>query len=403
MALAPALLACISTSIWIYLLVARGGFWLAAQCDGAVPRPTSPPAAPERDWPHIAAVVPARDEEAVIGRSVDSLLRQDYAGQLSIIVVDDHSSDNTAAVAAAAAAGAATAGAYESAPLSRAATVLSAPELKEGWSGKLSAVAAGLAYLSAQPHPPEYVLLTDADICHAPQMLAGLVCLATDKRTVLTSLMAKLRCESMAERALIPAFIFFFQMLYPFAWVNRADRATAAAAGGCMLIHRPTLIAAGGIGQIRGALIDDCALARLLKPHGPIWIGLTERATSVRAYGSIGDVAQMVVRSAYAELRFSPWRLAGAIAGMLITYLAPPALAIFGSGVPQLVGACTWGAMAIAFQPTLRFYGRARAWGLALPAIAMVYVICTMMSAYQHLRGRSGFWKGRVHLRASEG
>ena len=326
-------LSCAMTATWIYLLVARGGFWLASQRDAApiaqaqpqarspdapAPGTLSPTAAAA--WPHVGVVIPARDEASVIGRSLGSLLEQDYPGELTIVVVDDHSSDATLAIAATIAVSQTSTGrAFD-----RTATVLPAPDLSEGWSGKLWAAATGVRHLSSLPHPPDYVLLTDADICHAPDTLSWLVGHATRTQCVLTSLMAKLRCESLAEQAFVPAFVFFFQMLYPFAWVNRRDRSTAAAAGGCVLIHRQTLATAGGIEQIRGALIDDCALARLLKPHGPIWIGLTERAISIRPYRSLRDVAQMVTRSAYAELRFSPWRLAGAIAGMAVTYLHLP-------------------------------------------------------------------------------
>jgi len=213
--------------------------------------------------------------------------------------------------------------------------------------------------------------------------------------------MAKLRCQSLAERAFIPAFIFFFQLLYPFAWVNRADRRTAAAAGGCMLVKRVTLQAAGGIPAIRGELIDDCALARLLKGHGAIRLGLTERARSIRANASLADIRQMVVRSAYAQLRFSPWLLAGTTAAMSVAFLAPPALALLARGEPQWLGALAWALMALAVQPMLRFYAVSPAWGLALPLIATTYLAFTLDSAFRHWRGRGGAWKGRIHHAAS--
>ncbi len=389
--LAAASLACVACAVWVYLLAARGGFWRASLRDDAATHPSADPIV----WPHVAIVMPARDEEDVIGPSVESLLRQDYRGKLSLIVVDDHSSDRTAAEAVSAGNSA------EAAGSPRTLTVLTAPPLPGGWTGKLWAVFTGVRHSSALPEPPEYLLLTDADICHASVTLTDLVRRALGERTVLTSLMAKLRCESFAERALIPAFIFFFQMLYPFAWVNRADRSTAAAAGGCMLVHRRALASAGGIEAIRGELIDDCALARLLKPHGPIWIGLTERVRSIRAYRSVGDIGHMITRSAYAQLGFSRWWLASTTAAMTLTYLAPPALSLLGSGIPQLLGALAWAAMALAFQPILRFYRVSPWWGLALPAIATAYLVLTLASAYQHMRGRSGSWKGRVHWRMS--
>jgi hopene-associated glycosyltransferase HpnB len=239
--------------------------------------------------------------------------------------------------------------------------------------------------------------LTDADICFAAETLTDLVRRSVHGRLVLTSLMAKLRCQSLAERACIPAFIFFFQMLYPFAWVNRPERSTAAAAGGCMLVQRATLQAAGGIELIRGELIDDCALARLLKGHGPIWLGLTERVRSIRPNASLAEIRHMVARSAYAQLRFSPWRLAGTTAAMIVTFVLPPGLALLSSGAPQWLGALAWMLMALSVQPTLRLYAVSPAWGLALPGIAALYVGFTLDSAYQHRRGRGGAWKGRIH------
>jgi hopene-associated glycosyltransferase HpnB len=391
MALAAATLACAACAVWVYLLAARGGFWRASQRDDTAAHSSGDPMV----WPHVAIVMPARDEEDVIGASIASLLRQDYACKVSLVVVDDHSTDRTAAEAE----GAADAAAGAAPP--RSLTVLTAPALPGGWTGKLWAVFNGVSHLSALKDPPEYLLLTDADICHAPDTLTELVRRALRERTVLTSLMAELRCESFAERALIPAFIFFFQMLYPFAWVNRADRSTAAAAGGCMLVHRETLASAGGIEAIRGELIDDCALARLLKPHGPIWIGLTERVHSIRGYPSIGDIGRMITRSAYAQLGFSRWWLAYTAAVMTLTYVAPPALTLFASGLPELLGAMAWAGMALAFQPMLRFYRVSPWWGLALPGIATAYLVFTLASAYQHMRGRGGSWKGRVHWRMS--
>jgi hopene-associated glycosyltransferase HpnB len=208
--------------------------------------------------------------------------------------------------------------------------------------------------------------------------------------------MVKLRCESLAERALIPAFIFFFEMLYPFAWINRPRAATAGAAGGCMLVRADALGQAGGIEAIRNALIDDCALARVLKARGPIWLGLTQRAHSIRPYPGLQDIRRMVARSAYAQLRYSPLILTGVVAGMGVTYLAPPLIALLGSGWPRIMGLAAWLLMAVAFQPTLRFYRLSPLWGIALPAIAFCYTLFTLDSALQYARGKGGLWKGRV-------
>jgi hopene-associated glycosyltransferase HpnB len=218
---------------------------------------------------------------------------------------------------------------------------------------------------------------------------------------VLTSLMVKLRCESLAEHASIPAFIFFFQMLYPFSWVNRPGSAVAAAAGGCMLVRADALARAGGIETIRTALIDDCALATALKVRGPIWLGLTDRVHSIRPYPEFADIRRMVARSAYAQLHYSPLLLAGTVAGMLLTYLAPPLLAVFASGAAQAIGIIAWLLMTVAFMPTLRFYRVPLYWSLALPAIAFLYMLYTLDSAYQYVRGRGGSWKGRAQANVS--
>ena len=208
--------------------------------------------------------------------------------------------------------------------------------------------------------------------------------------------MAKLHCESVVERALIPAFVFFFQMLYPFAWVNRPRRATAAAAGGCMLVHRQSLRKAGGIEAVRSELIDDCALARLLKKQGRIWIGLTGRVHSTRAYRSFGEIRRMIVRCAFTQLRFSTGLLAGATVAMFVVFVAPPVVALTDGGMARMLGVLAWACMVVAFQPTLRFYRVSPLWGLALPAIAAIYVVLTLDSAWLHLRGRGGEWKGRL-------
>jgi hopene-associated glycosyltransferase HpnB len=377
------ILASIVLAIWLYLIAARGGFWRAAERDDVGVAESDG----ARRWPAVGAVVPARDEAETIGETVASLLRQDYRGVFTVIVVDDQSRDATARIAREAAA---TLAAGERL------TVLFGRALPPGWTGKLWAQQQGVECADRAPAPPEYLLLTDADIVYAPDALAGLVLRAENHGFVLTSLMAKLRCKSFAERTFVPAFIFFFQMLYPFAWVGDPRRATAAAAGGCMLVRRDALHAAGGLAAIRGALIDDCALAKILKARGPISIALTDRVHSVRAYLAIGDIRRMVSRTAYAQLRYSLLLLAGAILGLALTYLAPVGLAIFATGVPQFVGIFVWILMAFAFRPTLRFYRLSWLWAPALPAIAAAYMAFTVDSAYQHARGRGGMWKGRA-------
>jgi hopene-associated glycosyltransferase HpnB len=373
------LIASMVLAIWLYLLLGRGAFWLGGERDEAITG--------QGPWPAITAVIPARDEAECVGETVASLLRQDYPGEFSMILVDDQSRDGTAQVArdAALALGAADR-----------LTVLSGQALPAGWTGKLWAQSQGVEAAEAAPHPSDYLLFTDADIVYAPDELTKLAARAQSGRYVLTSLMAKLRCESFAERMFIPAFIFFFQMLYPFAWANDPRRASAAAAGGCMLVRRETLRATGGMASIRSALIDDCALAKSLKAYGPIWIGLTDGVRSARAYPAIEDIRSMVSRTAYAQLRYSPLLLAGTVLGLTIAYLAPVLLAVFAAGWAQILGIAAWLLMALAFQPILRFYRVSPLWGLALPAIAATYMAFTVDSAYQHARGRGGMWKGRA-------
>jgi len=376
----------VACAAWAYLLAGRGGFWRAAQRDDARRARSDG----RTRWPSVAAIMPARDEADVIGASVESLLAQDYRGAFSVIVVDDHSSDGTAGVCRAAAA--------RDAP-GPSVTVVAAPHLPDGWSGKLWALEHGIRHVESLCAAPDYLLLTDADIRHAPDSVSGLVERADREALVLNSLMAKLHCASVAERASIPAFVFFFQMLYPFAWVNRRAHATAAAAGGCMLVHRQALRQAGGIDAIHGELIDDCAMARLLKRHGAIRIALTDRVQSVRSYPSFGDIRRMVVRCAFTQLGLSVPALACTIAALLVVFVAPPLVAIGGTGTARGLGALAWVCMALAFQPTLRLYRLSPAWGIALPAIAAGYVWLTVDSALQHLRGRGGEWKGRVRAR----
>ncbi len=378
------LIAALALAVWVYLLLLRGGFWRARERDDL-----DPPAADPACWPGVVAVVPARNEADMVPQALASLLAQDYAGPFSVILVDDHSDDGTADAARAAAAGA-----------RHRLAVLPAAPLAPGWTGKLWAVNQGVALARADEARCDYLLLTDADIGYAPDTLASLVRRAEAQQCVMVSLMAKLRCCSLPERALVPAFIFFFQMLYPFAWVNRRRNRAAAAAGGCMLVRRQALAAAGGIESIRGALIDDCALGARLKQHGAVWLGLTERVRSLRPYPHLGDLRRMVARSAYAQLHYSPWLLAGTVAGLALAYLAAPSIALLGTGRAQALGAITWALMAVAYWPTLRFYRRSPLWAPLLPAIAAVYLGFTLDSAWQHGHGRGGLWKGRTQAMA---
>jgi hypothetical protein len=417
-ALLVAVAACLA---WAVLLLGRGMFWLARDDDrGAALLPD--PAA----WPRVTAIVPARDEAATIGATVASLLAQDYPGAFRLIVVDDRSTDGTGDLARAAAAG------------DPRLVVVQGGARAPGWTGKLWALEQGLR---AVPDAPDHLLFTDADIRHAPDSLRMLVRRATAEGRVLVSLMARLRCESPAERWLIPAFIFFFQMLYPFRWSNDPGARTAAAAGGCVLLDRTAFERAGGLAPIRGALIDDCALARRLKAVGPIWTGLsapddrrgaspgglnrprptapddrrgaspgglnrprpTSRVDSLRPYEDVGPIRRMVARTAYAQLGYRVAALAGMILALALVFLAPPLLALLASGPAAGIGALAWAAMAVAFAPTLRRFGLSPLRGLALPGIAAAYMAFTLDSALAEWRGRGGMWKGEAGPRTDGG
>ncbi len=366
----------LSFAVWLYLLLGRGGFWR----EGVLP-----PAPEPARWPSVVAVVPARNEAPYVGDAIRSLLAQDYPGDFSVILVDDHSDDGTAEVARRAAA---EAGAGDRL------SILGARELPQGWTGKLWALDQGIQQLARRDPPPELVLLTDADIVHHRTNLRELAA-RIEAGVDLASLMVHLRCESFAERFLIPAFVFFFQKLYPFAWIRDPERETAGAAGGCVLLRREALRRIGGIAAIRGEIIDDCALARAVKRGGPIWIGLTDETRSLRPYPALGDIWRMVARTAYAQLAYSPILLLGTVLGLVLAFLMPVAASVWQSDAAPL-GLAAWAAMALAYLPTLRFYGRSPAWAPLLPAIALVYLAATIDSARRHWLGKGGEWKGRI-------
>ncbi|HEX3405874.1 MAG TPA: glycosyltransferase [Caulobacteraceae bacterium] len=368
----------IALAAWIYLLAGRGFFWLARERDDAG-LPAEPAA-----WPEVVAVVPARNEADVIEGSIGSLLAQDYPGAFRVVLVDDASEDGTAARA------------QGLAGASGRLTVLTGRPLPAGWTGKLWAVSQGVEAAEAQSQAPTYLWITDADIAHAPQTLRQLVARGEAGGLALVSLMARLQTGTWPERLLIPAFVFFFDMLYPFAAVNDPRSRRAAAAGGVMLVRREALERAGGVAAIRAEIIDDCALGARLKAQGPIWLGLTRTSVSLRPYTTLGEIGRMVSRSAYAQLRYSPLLLAGTIAGMLLVYAAAPLLAVFAAGRARWLGLAAWALMAISFQPMLRYYRRSPLWGALLPLIGAIYTTFTLQSAIAVWRGRGGMWKGRA-------
>ncbi|HLI12612.1 MAG TPA: glycosyltransferase [Alphaproteobacteria bacterium] len=381
------ILAVLALAAWIVQLTLRGGFWRA---DVRLER-DKPGFGP---WPKVIAVIPARNEASIIRRSVASLLGQDYPGRLSLIVVDDRSDDDTAEEARRTAA--------ELGAEDRLVVMAGAP-LPEGWTGKLWAVEQGVRRAATRAEPT-FLLLTDADISHDERSLRRLVAKAESDKVDLVSLMVLLRCRSGWERLLIPAFVFFFQMLYPFPLVNRPGSRVAAAAGGCMLVRRAALERAGGIAAIRSAIIDDCALARMIKSQGGrLWLGLTEEVRSLRPYDSLETIWGMVARSAYAQLKYSPLLLIGTVLGMVLIFLAPPLLAILGclAGKPVLAAPAllAWLAMAVAYRPTLKLYRRSALLAPLLPVAATLYTAMTVDSARRHWRGKGGAWKGRTYSR----
>ncbi len=377
------LAAACTVAIWLYLIFGRGLFWRLNE-----PRDSEDRQA-ERSLKRVAIVIPARNEAESIGQALGSLLSQDYSGPYHIFLVDDHSQDGTADVALSAA---------RDAGKPALLTAIHARPLPSGWTGKLWALAEGVD--RARAFQPDYILFSDADIAHASDNLARLAERAEAGGFDLVSCMVRLRCETFAERALIPAFTFFFFMLYPPAWTRSPKHATAGAAGGCILIRWPALARIGGVAAIRGELIDDCALAKAVKrAGGKIWLGVTSNTRSIRGYGTFGEIGRMISRTAFWQLRHSSWLLAATLAGLFMTYMLPPLLLLTGRLVSACLGAAAWALMMAAFAPSLRFYGLTMLWAPVLPAIALFYAGATVHSALHYWSGRGGEWKGRVQDR----
>jgi hopene-associated glycosyltransferase HpnB len=371
-------IAAVPLLIWIYLLAGRGAFWRISK-SLARGMPQSTPVK------RVLTVIPARNEAETIGETVTSLLQQDFPAPLHILVVDDGSLDRTAELARAAA---------ERAGRESQLTVITGMPLPGGWTGKLWAVAQGIA--EAETLAPDYLLLSDADIRHGPHSVAGLVATAESGRYDLASHMVKLSCMTTAEKALIPAFVFFFLKLYPPTWIRAEGSKTAGAAGGCILIRPEALRRIGGIAAIREDVIDDCALARAVKRSGGrVWMALTDETESIRSYGTLAEICRMISRTAFNQLRHSRLLLAVALIGLFFTYLLPPLLLLTGRKIPMVLAATAWLLMSFSYLPMVRFYRRSGAWTFALPFIATFYMAATVHSALQYWRGRGSEWKGR--------
>jgi len=370
------ILATLAALTWSYLALARGSFWRVKGASGCAGR--------NDEFSGVVAVIPARNEADLIERVVTSLLNQRLAMQ--VILVDDESSDGTADVARRAA---------EKVGKADALIVIRSKLLPAGWTGKLWAMHQGIE--RARELNPTWLMFTDADTVHGADTVANLGFIASQGCYDLVSFMVKLHCESLPEKLLIPAFVYFFFMLYPPAWIRDALRSTAGAAGGCMLVRSETLERAGGLEGIRGALIDDCALARLLKQHGGrLWIGLTDQSQSLRRYDNFSEIERMVSRTAFHQLKHSSWLLLGTIVAMLITYLAPPLLLVSGTKPAIFMGAAAWAVMTMTYLPMVHYYRRNPAWALTLPLAALFYLGATMHSAMKYWNGIGGDWKGRV-------
>ena len=376
---------------WLYLAVGRGGFWHAEwrlPCAGSVPAAA---------WPAVLVVVPARNEEAVLPETLRSLLALDYPGPWRVVVVDDNSTDGTAAILEAG--GKAADGRL---------TVVRGVDLPADWTGKLWALQQAADHGLALAPETAFLWLTDADIAHPPETLSRLVAKAVNEDRALVSLMVRLDARGFWSALLVPAFVYFFQMLYPFPWVGDAGRRTAAAAGGCSLIRRSAFEAIGGFASIRGALIDDCALARAVQDRadGRLWLGLSDGSRSVRPYRRLSEVWDMVARTAFTELEHSPLRLAGTVLGMILLYIVPPLtvllLPLHGNVAAAVAAALAWLVSAVTYGPTLADYRRPRWQALTLPLAGALYTAMTVDSALRHWRGRGGRWKGRIRAGLAE-
>ena len=384
----------LSLLIWLFLLLFWGQFWRnKTNLDLCYPLTSKEQDRSGDEYPNIWVVIPVRNEAEVISDSLSSLLQQDYRGEFNIVLVDDQSTDQTTAIAKAIA---------QKLNCQAKLHLVMGKSLPAGWKGKIWAIAQGIDYISTQNIKPDYLLLTDGDIQHDTHNLQKLVDFAQIQQLDLVSLMVLLRCQSFWEKLLIPAFVFFFEKLYPFDWVNNPQKSIAAAAGGCILIRYQTLKAIGGIAVIRDALIDDCSLAQKVKAQNyKIWLGLTSSNFSLRPYQNLKSIWNMVARNAYTQLNYSVWLLGIAVIGMIILYLSSP-IALF-VGIFQhnmaitLFGIIIWFLMAIAYLPTIQLYQLSPWWSLSLPAIAFLYTLMTIDSARKHWLGEGEVWKGRTY------
>jgi hopene-associated glycosyltransferase HpnB len=389
------LLGIITLAIWLHLFFGRGWFWRVRKLDADREAGET-----LREWPSVVAVVPARNEADTIGRMVAALVHQDYPGAFSVVVVDDHSEDETASIARQVA--------VENGAGERV-RVANASALPEGWTGKLWALNEGVSngeiLIAGGPSSGglgasealEFYWFTDADVTHAPGTLRRLVARAERDKFDLASLMVLLQAKTLPERALIPAFLYFFLMLYPPNWIADEELETAGAAGGCVLLRREALARIGGLAAIRSEVIDDCALAKAIKlSGGKVWMGLTRKSKSLRAYGIFGEIRDLIARTAFTQLRYSALFLVGTLTGMFLTYVAPLLLLFVHDSTARVLGFVAWLLMTVSFLPTVRFYRLSPLWAPLLPLTAVFYAYATCLSAVRYWMGKGGLWKGRA-------
>jgi hopene-associated glycosyltransferase HpnB len=379
-AIASMCLAALSLGAWLLLVFGWGAFWQIRRFDADGKEQELLPS-----WPTVIAIVPARSEAQTIQQTVTSLLRQDYPGELSIVVVDDHSEDDTADLARQA---------MEGATNSISLEVISAPLLPDGWTGKLSALNAGVE--AASNVRPEFFWFTDADVVHAPDTLRRVVSRAQCNNCDLTSLMVLLKTSSFTERFLIPPFVYFFLMLYPPVWTAAPDSRTAGAAGGCVLLRRSALERIGGLAALRSEVIDDCALARAVKSSGgKVWMGLTRLSYSLRSYSGFSEIRDMIARTAFTQLSYSVAALTGTLVGMVLLFVLPVLLTFSRQPYVWHLALAAWCLMSVSLMPALNFYRVSPIFSLLLPVVALFYCYATLLSAVRYWLGRGGQWKGR--------
>jgi len=372
------LVAAIPLAIWLYLGFLRGNFWRLEE-DHLEPKSLG-------KWPHVVAIVPARNEAETIARAVTSLLGQEYPGEFSVIVVDDQSDDGTAALSRKAA---------EELGAAQRLSVQTVAALSPGWTGKLWALNEGISAASGKA--PDFFWFTDADIMHAPDTLRRLVSHAETESLNLASLMVLLQAKTFPEKLLIPPFLYFFLMLYPPRWIADPQKQTAGAAGGCILLRRAALERIGGLASIRNEVIDDCALAHLVKKtSGKIWMGVTRASISLREYKTFAEIHDLIARTAFTQLRYSSLLLASTLFGLFVAYWLPWILFFAGEDPAWLLGSTAASLMTVTFLFTVKFYNRSALWALTLPFAAAFYGYATCLSAVRYWLGRGAQWKGRV-------